>query len=162
MPYWKGKTLEDKVEQIIGKERSLIGKVAKINQTDHAQGHICPNTQAWLQKGPYGLMADAKANAAICKPEQKEFYQAVEIVLQGAALFIERYEMLARQLAAGEADQAQRQEYLDIADICGYIKEKPAESFRQAVQATWFLYVLLQMESNASSFSPGRMEQICL
>ena len=32
-------------------------------------------------------------------------------------------------------------------------------TFREAVQALWFLFVLLQAESNASSFSPGRADQ---
>ncbi len=34
-----------------------------------------------------------------------------------------------------------------------------AETFREAVQALWFLFALLHLESNASSFSPGRADQ---
>ena len=56
LPYWQGRTLEDKIEEAIGDEKKAIGKVAKINQTDHAQGHICPNTEKWLQLGPAGLL----------------------------------------------------------------------------------------------------------
>ena len=41
-PFWKGKTLEDQLSERIGGEMKDIGKVAKINQTDHAQGHIWP------------------------------------------------------------------------------------------------------------------------
>jgi formate C-acetyltransferase len=37
-PFWKGKTLEDILDDRIGGEMRAIGKVAKINQTDHAQG----------------------------------------------------------------------------------------------------------------------------
>ena len=32
----------------------------------------------------------------------------------------------------------------------------------EALQAIWFLFVLLQVESNASSFSPGRLDQYLL
>lgn len=159
LPYWKGKTLEDKVTELIGEEKSLIGKVAKINQTDHAQGHICPNTERWLAKGPSGLVDDVNAKLKTCTRERKEFYQAMKIVLEGAALFIGRYAELARRLAEKEADEKQRQEYLDIAVTCEAIQTAPPSSFREAVQSTWFLYVILQMESNASSFSPGRMDQ---
>ena len=35
----------------------------------------------------------------------------------------------------------------------------PAQTHQEAVQSLWFLYVILQMEGNASSFSPGRMDQ---
>ena len=79
--------------------------------------------------------------------------------LEGAICFIARYEQLARELAERESDQQQQDEYLQIALICSALKERPAESFREALQSVWFLYVILQMESNASSFSPGRMDQ---
>jgi hypothetical protein len=35
-------------------------------------------------------------------------------------------------------------------------------TFTEALQAVWFLFVLLQIESNASSFSPGRFDQYML
>ena len=38
----------------------------------------------------------------------------------------------------------------------------PPRDFWEALQATWFLFVLLQIESNASSFSPGRLDQYLL
>ena len=159
MPYWKGKTLEDKIAEKIGEEKSLIGKVAKINQTDHAQGHICPNTEQWLFKGPSGLIEDVEKKLNTCTPDKQEFYQAMKIVLQGAILFIRRYAELARQLADIESDVTQKCNYFDIAQTCDTIATASVSSFREAVQSTWFLYVILQMESNASSFSPGRMDQ---
>ena len=54
-PYWQGKSLEDVLRQRFGKEIDAIAKVVKINQKDHAQGHICPNCAEWLAKGPAGL-----------------------------------------------------------------------------------------------------------
>ena len=162
LPYWKGKTLEDKVEELIGEEKSLIGKVAKINQTDHAQGHICPNTEKWLKQGPAGLLKTVNEKLKLCSPDKADFYRAMQIVLEGAVLFIGRYADLARSLAAQAEETHQKQAYLDIAETCENIKAAPAANFREAVQSIWFLYVILQMESNASSFSPGRMDQYLL
>ncbi len=162
LPYWKGKTLEDKVEEVIGEEKSLIGKVAKINQTDHAQGHICPNTEKWLKEGPAGLLKTVEGKLKSCASEKEAFYRAMKIVLQGAVLFIGRYAELARELVLETENPQQKQEYINIAATCDAIKERPAQSFREAVQSIWFLYVILQMESNASSFSPGRMDQYLL
>ena len=159
LPYWQGRTLEDKVEEEIGDIKRAIGKVAKINQTDHAQGHICPNTEKWLQAGPAGLLAEAEEHLQSCSSEKRSFYQSVIIALDGAIHFIGRYATLARELAARETDVEQRQEYLDIALTCDNIRQKPPGSFREALQSIWFLYAILQMESNASSFSPGRMDQ---
>jgi len=154
-PFWTGKTLEDKLDERIGDEMRAIGKVAKINQTDHAQGHICPDTVRWLRYGPAGLREIAKRTQA-ARPENRGFYEGLIIVLEGASLFMRRYAELAREMA-GNAESPQ--ELLEIARVCDKLAENPPETYREAVQASWFLYVILQMESNASSFSPGRMDQ---
>jgi formate C-acetyltransferase len=49
-----------------------------------------------------------------------------------------------------------------IADRCRWLSERPPRNFPEALQAVWFLFVLLQIESNASSFSPGRLDQYLL
>ena len=56
VPYWKGKSLEDVIKNRFGNEISAISKVVKVNQTDHAQGHICPNVKEWLELGPQGYI----------------------------------------------------------------------------------------------------------
>ena len=48
-PFWRGKTLEDDIYLRNGDEISAIEKVVKINQKDHAQGHICPKVEDWLR-----------------------------------------------------------------------------------------------------------------
>ena len=154
-PFWKGKTLEDILDERIGDEMRAIGKVAKINQTDHAQGHICPNTERWLKYGPAGLIAEAKA-AREQHPEKAGFYDGLILSLEGACLFMRRYAALAREMAQ---TSPRSEELLEVARVCDALSERAPESFREAVQASWFLYVILQMESNASSFSPGRMDQ---
>ncbi|HAX40876.1 MAG TPA: formate C-acetyltransferase/glycerol dehydratase family glycyl radical enzyme, partial [Clostridiales bacterium] len=154
-PFWKGKTLEDILDERIGDEMRAIGKVAKINQTDHAQGHICPNTERWLKYGPAGLIAEAKA-AREQHPEKAGFYDGLILSLEGACLFMRRYAALAREMAQ---TSPRKEELLEVARVCDALSERAPESFREAVQASWFLYVILQMESNASSFSPGRMDQ---
>jgi formate C-acetyltransferase len=154
-PFWQGKTLEDILDERIGGEMRAIGKVAKINQTDHAQGHICPDTERWLKYGPSGLIEEAKADRAK-HPENEGFYDGLILALEGACLFMRRYAALAREMA----DASDRKdELLEVARVCDALSERAPESFREALQAGWFLYVILQMESNASSFSPGRMDQ---
>ncbi len=154
-PFWKGKTLEDILDERIGGEMRAIGKVAKINQTDHAQGHICPNTERWLKFGPSGLIEQAKAKREE-HPENAEFYDGLILSLEGACLFMRRYAALAREMANTSSN---KDELLEIARVCDALSERAPETFREALQASWFLYVMLQMESNASSFSPGRMDQ---
>ncbi|MDA3958556.1 formate C-acetyltransferase/glycerol dehydratase family glycyl radical enzyme [Oceanispirochaeta sp.] len=161
LPYWKGRTLEDIIRARHGDEISAIGLVAKINQKDHPQGHICPDTEKWLRIGPAGLKKEVqsylKDKSAELTVEQREFYEAEIIVLSAAQVFIRRYADLAEQLAS--EDQSRTLESLEIAASCRRLVEEAPENFRDALQSLWFLYVLLQMESNASSFSPGRADQ---
>lgn len=76
-----------------------------------------------------------------------------------------RYQMLLEQMAQGlnvsySIPSHRKTELLELARICGRISEQPPETFHEAVQSLWFLFVILHMESNASSFSPGRLDEL--
>ncbi len=206
LPFWKGKSLEDKVKEAIGEEIGAIGKVVKINQTDHAQGHICPDVARWLALGPKGIRDDmlsrmrsvsqavspeaAQSASQVvsqgASPEASQgaprgtspeasacaaagaatpavnFYRGAIIVLEGAMDFMRRYAGRAAEMAdsAGSADE--RENLKAVAARCERLAQQPAVSFHDAIQSLWFLFVLLQLESNASSFSPGRADQYLL
>lgn len=158
VPYWKGKSLEDIVHQRIGDEISEISKVVKINQTDHAQGHICPNVKEWLELGPAGVIAKAEKNLVGANASQQEFYRCVILVMQGVQKFMQRYADLLEEKA--DSYPKYTASMRELAKICQNLQNRPAQSFHEALQSTWFLFVVLHMESNASSFSPGRLDQI--
>jgi formate C-acetyltransferase len=166
-PYWRGQTLEDTVAARVPEDVRLAvsGKAFSLNQTDHAQGHILPDVEIWLRLGIAGLRA--KVIASRQRPEvqneaQQQYYEASLIVLQAAGEFITRYADLATQLAKETDDETRRTELRCISSICRHLAEQPAGTFYEALQATWYLFVLLQIESNASSFSPGRFDQYML
>ena len=158
-PYWQGKSLEDVLGQRYGSEIAAIAKVVKINQKDHAQGHICPDCQLWLAKGPAGLKLAAEKASAGAPAAKKDFYRSVSIALSGVQDFMRRYHALLEDMAAAAPDRAAADELQQAAAVCGNLAERPPASFYEAVQSLWFLFVVLQMESNASSFSPGRMDR---
>ncbi len=158
-PYWEGICLEDVIRSKIGPEVSEIAKVVKINQKDHAQGHICPNTVTWLELGPVGLRNQAQARLETAGPDQRDFFRSVVTVQEGAIAFIKRYAELASEMARDAKMAPYRDNLIEIARICTKLSVDVPESFHEALQSMWFLYVILQMESNASSFSPGRADQ---
>jgi formate C-acetyltransferase len=185
-PYWRGKTLEDAVAARVPADvaAAVRGRAFSLNQTDHAQGHILPDVPTWLRLGIGGLRAEVKTRPGFealaglvvndrnrLKPlvqsngppfsEQQIFYDAALIALDAAATLIRRYAELAEQMAA-DAEPPRCAELREIADVCRWLAEHPPRNFREALQATWFLFVLLQIESNASSFSPGRLDQYLL
>jgi formate C-acetyltransferase len=157
-PFWQGKSMEDVLRQNAGSKIDEIAPVVKINQKDHAQGHICPDCAAWLAKGPALLQQEAEAALAESGGEKAEFYQAVSIVMEGTRCFMIRYAELAETMAAAPEHTMNGQQLREIGRICRTLAEGPAKSFREALQSLWFLFTILHLESNASSFSPGRMD----
>ena len=158
-PYWEGKSLEEYIKKHYGGEIERIAKVVKINQTDHAQGHICPNSITWLEKGPAILKKEADALYKNASGKKKEFYESVSIVMKGAQNFMLRYHDLLIEKSALDEMRDHRIDLEKTALICKNLSQRPAETFHEAIQSVWFLFVILQMESNASSFSPGRMDE---
>jgi formate C-acetyltransferase len=176
-PYWRGsdsgrdQTLEDVVAARLPADvkQAIQDKVFSLNQTDHAQGHILPDVESWLHLGIAGLQDKIKAaqnRAGVQTDEQQVFYEAAHIALQAAQEFIRRYAEMAQRMAQAtghdSSDVIRRQALARIAAICDWLTEKPPRGFWEALQAVWFLFVLLQIESNASSFSPGRFDQYML
>jgi pyruvate formate-lyase/glycerol dehydratase family glycyl radical enzyme len=159
LPYWQGKTLEDLLRKEQGPLLDAIARVVKVNQKDHAQGHICPDTAKWIRLGPAGIREEAEARLAAASPEQREFYESVVLVLDAASEFMVRYADLATAMIPDAATPEQADNLREIARICSKLSVRGAETFREAVQSLWFLFALLHLESNASSFSPGRADQ---
>jgi len=162
LPFWRGKTLEDKIYNLYSTELHAIEKVVKINQKDHAQGHICPDVDVWLRLGPSGLLEIVLEKLKTAKGDKRNFYESVAMTLNASCHFINRYAELAHEMAKDENNPALKNNLSEVARTCKNLSKKPASDFREALQSVWFLFVILQMESNASSFSPGRMDQYLL
>jgi pyruvate formate-lyase/glycerol dehydratase family glycyl radical enzyme len=158
-PFWHGKTLEDDILSSFGDDIHALEKVVKINQKDHAQGHICPKVEDWLKYGPAGLLGPAREKLMNSSGDKKLFYGSVCMVLDSSCKFIRRYATLAQTMADDPLNRENKENLNEISKTCRNISEKPPSDFREALQSVWFLFVNLHMESNASSFSPGRLDQ---
>jgi formate C-acetyltransferase len=158
LPYWQGKSLEDVLRKNVGRRIDEIAPVVKINQTDHAQGHICPDCAAWLAKGPALLQQEAEIALTKAAGEKADFYRALVLSMEGTRRFMNRYAELAETIAASPENVGHEQGLRESARICRDLAERPANGFREALQSLWFLFAILHLESNASSFSPGRVD----
>lgn len=159
-PYWKSCSMEEWIVSQAEDQIKEIEKVVKINQKDHAQGHICPNTKEWLDLGPAGLIEKARKRLLTEEdPNKREFLENVILVLRGAQNFMLRYADRIDQMAENASGE-QKTEMAVLAEICRSLSQRKAETFHEALQSLWFLFVILHMESNASSFSPGRLDLI--
>lgn len=158
LPYWKQRTLESRIAQELQGADERIASVVKINQKGRAQGHIIPDIPRWLRLGPAGLKSWISGLRLMAQDASaRELYEAAELCLDGVLAFIQRYAALAEERAA--RGRAWARDYAQVAQTCRALCVRPAQSFREALQAVWFLMVCLQMESNAASISLGRLDQ---
>ncbi len=92
-------------------------------------------------------------------PEKKEFYQAQNITVNAVIAFIRRYAQTLRMYSEQEGTSTDRaMELHNMADICENIATKPAKSFHEAVQLTWMLHIIANIQGG-SALSFGRMDQ---
>ena len=167
-PFWENNNLRAKGEALLPDEVSVFmetgvfGMEGKLNAGD---AHLAVNYGKMLAEGLSGYeqrTRELKAALDLTDPasvDQYVFYKAVLIVIDAVRKFAARYAKLAKELAAKEQDGKRKAEMEEMARICTKVPYEPAESFREAVQAVWFIQLILQIESNGHSLSYGRFDQ---
>ncbi len=88
--------------------------------------------------------------------EKAYFLEAVVITHRAVIAFAARFADLAASLAAQESDPARRAELERIAATCRHVPGKPARDFREAMQAFWFVFLMLVPSPTAPA---GRFDQ---
>ncbi|MDF2880609.1 MAG: formate C-acetyltransferase [Clostridiaceae bacterium] len=166
--YWKGKTLKDKCFAIMPEELKEASEVDVIhgegNMTS-GDGHIVPNFEKALNMGLDGIIKEAEDRLNLIDISENDalrkiaFLKSVIIINKSVIAFAERYSKLAYKLAQAEKDNVRKKELLNISSICKKVPRRAPESFYEAVQAVWFIHVVIQIESNGHSASLGRADQ---
>ncbi|MEY7143303.1 formate C-acetyltransferase [Klebsiella oxytoca] len=161
-PYWENRSMKDFINaQMTDEVKNAVStQIFSVNQTDKGQGHIIIDYPRLLENGLAALVAEIKAVRQ--QHPQNSFYQAVLILLEASQRHILRYAALADEMAADCADEQRRKELETIANISRHNAVHRPEDFWQACQLFWYMNIILQYESNASSISLGRFDQYML
>lgn len=166
--FWRGKTLKDKALAIMPEESRFLYDVGMIKAEGNitsGDGHVAADFSEVLTKGIKGVKEHAENKLKSLDISEFEdykkqyFLQSVIIVCDAVTAFANRYADLAEKMAADEQDDKRSAELLKIAQVCRRVPEHPAENFYEAVQSTWFIQLILQIESNGHSTSFGRLDQ---
>lgn len=166
-PFWENNNLRAKGGALLPEEVNVymetgfFGMEGKLNSGD---AHLAVDYQQVLEKGLKGYeerVLKLKDELDLCLSEnidKYQFYKAVLIVIEAVKTFAKRYSDLAYELAQNETGQRQA-ELLEISRICAKVPYEPAQTFQEALQSTWFIQLILQIESNGHSLSYGRFDQ---
>lgn len=160
--FWHGNTHQDVVKANLSeamKEAAAQGVLHFGGISMAGDGHIVPDHSLIFAGGYRGLIDRAKARLdEVTDPEQRVFYEAVVISLEGALAYVKRFGPVLRGLAE-QADPKRRSELLRMAAMSDSLLEGPVEHFYEGVVAVYLTHVLQMIESNGHSFCYGRFDQ---
>ncbi|NCG52165.1 formate C-acetyltransferase [Serratia fonticola] len=161
-PYWEKRSMKDFINGQMSEEvkTATQTQIFSVNQTDKGQGHIIIDYPRLLNNGLDSLLAELQSHAQ--QQPDNAFYAAALLLLQASQRHILRYASLARQMAEQCSDETRRAELLRIAEISSHNAHHKPQDFYQACQLFWYMNIILQYESNASSLSLGRFDQYML
>ena len=128
-----------------------------------ALSHTIPDYPGILQRGLLAFREDAARYEAQAPDDRaRNFYQAVQTVIDGTLRYAERLAEKAESMAAeldGDASQSQRRdELLEMARICRKVPAGPAESLHEALSVILLVQIALHMENMNAGLSLGRLD----
>ena len=177
LPYWKDKSYFEAVFNAFPEDTRNL---ATLNGSIYQRSGIILPSQAtrhsaqWvldyekvLKKGFRGLKKDAQKRLENLDPmdwhnraEKIPFLEAVITTCDAAVILAKRYAKEARKQAKKETDPQRKAELLAIAETCSHVPEKPARTFREAIQSQWFVQLMSRLEQKTGGVvSNGRMDQ---
>ena len=166
--YWRGRTHEDRIMSLMPdayQQAEELGVLMGIHIRVGGHGHISPGHEKALKRGLLDIVREAKERLdaldllSADSLGKKAFYLSIIKVCHSVIQFANRYADLAEQMAADEPDSKRKKELLKIAEVCRWVPANPPRTFHEAIQTSWFIQLILQIESNGHSISFGRFDQ---
>jgi formate C-acetyltransferase len=168
--YWEGNCVEQRLLPILSEDEikgSYIEKGLFLSNSYVfcGAGHLGVNYERLLKMGYGAIAEEIKAKMTEidhAKPDDIKKMNSLKanlIVNEAASDFILRHAVLARDMAAKEANTARKAELEKIAQNCDQIAKKAPQTFYQAIQAVHFANTIVLIESSGHSVSYGRFDQ---
>ncbi len=166
--YWKGRTTSELATSYMN-ERAIKAIEHNVftpgNYFYNGIGHVTVKYEEVLAIGYKGIIEKAKKELANISVTDKDyvkksaFLEALIMSCEAACNHAKRYAALAKEKASKESDIMRKNELLKIAENCERVPENGARNFYEACQSFWFVQMLIQIEGNGHSISPGRFDQ---
>ena len=167
-PYWQGRSTYEKWLKQIPEDTKVLRDcgVLYINRKAvRGWGETTAGYELIINEGIEGVkrrIEETRAGLDITKPghyDKLTYLRALALSAEGIIALSKRYATEAIRQAETEKDEKRKAELLTISEICQRVPEKPARTFREALQAFYFYQICIFMEQNAASYNPGRMDQ---
>ncbi|MBI5115842.1 glycyl radical protein [Candidatus Poribacteria bacterium] len=169
-PFWENRQFHNAYLKALPEDtRRIVELFCIITPTGTARSSLAWNHdyEKVLRRGIKGIRKEAQERLASLDPldpknkiEKEPFLNAVMITCDAIVAFAHRYAKLARNLADEETDKERKKELLEIAEVCEWVPENPARTFREAVQSQWFIQTVSRLEQRiGGTVGNGRIDQ---
>ena len=142
---------------------------ASVFQATCFEGHITPGLEFILGQGIKGIRCRIPEHLYALRasgtpdPEKEAFYETALMSCDSVLTYARRHREEAERLAAAASDSQRAQELRRAADILARVPERPAETFLEALQSYWIVYVLATLEMGGccpgGGLGLGRLDQ---
>jgi len=121
-------------------------------------GHFHPDYEKLFRVGFKGLREEIRSRrATAATEEQRIFYNACEIAIQGASTYALRVAEACEEAAEKMGDDAS--EWRHLARICQRVAAEPPATFHEAMQLMFLALIALWFGEDHGLTTPGRMDQ---
>ncbi len=167
-PWWRGQTVQDRCYGMFTDEQKALlatGIIKAEGNMTSGDAHLAVDFPRLLELGLDGLRAKVAERRERLQLtdwsdlHKEQFLKAIDLTFAALSDHILRYAALAKEMAGKETRVARRDELLTIAENCEHIAHEPPRTFWQALQLSYFVQLVLQIESNGHSVSFGRLDQ---
>ncbi len=168
LDYWEGKTVYENLRKNLPEEINEAWQAGIIDDTwvsSSGLGNLLVDFDKVLKKGLRGIIAQAeerKGRLKLTEPDEiKKLWFLDAVITSNKALinFSQRLGKKCEALALSTKSQQRAEELKTIAENCYKVPENPAETFWEALQATWLILLALHLEANGHAISLGRFDQ---
>ena len=166
IPFWKNEeeTVQERFQSYLTPDlRDIMEKLifAVDVELSSGIGHFFPGHENVLKYGINDLIKLASENQErFSKDDDKmTFLESVIILLNAVKKFIQRFSILARDMAEDENDPKRKKELYEISDICKNISGNPPQNLKEALQLIYFTHLICGLEDGGFAISVGRLDQ---
>jgi len=166
IPFWKNEeeTVQERFQSYLTPNlRDIMEKLvfAVDIELSSGIGHFFPGHENVLKYGINDLIKQARENQERFSKDNEKmtFLESVIILLNAVKRFIQRFSILAKDMAEDESDSKRKKELYEISDICKNISENPPQNLKEALQLIYFTHLISGLEDGGFAISVGRLDQ---
>ncbi len=182
LPWWKGRTLVDRLQNEI-MNSGLLGRdmrdfnlalpantsrqtmmISTCSTISTYQGHVILDYESVVKKGLEGLEAEARArlDSGSLSQSERDAVESMIIALEGVGIFARRLaERIEKELESA-SDPLRKIELGRLLATCRNAPLHPAANFREAVQGAWTVKTAVELAHPVNLHCFGRLDRMLL